>query len=99
MTNQGTSGYGFNNGCRKNQIFNFDWCLFSSKLWSRAPEANCNQKYLPLIINLCGFLGPITFWSSNSTVLNYVEVVLKITDNGAAMKKGYCIPNNPSFAG
>ena len=37
----------------------------------------------------CGVLGPIKFWSGN--VMNYVEVVLKITDNGAAVKKGYIV--------
>ena len=39
------------------------------------------------------FLGAIRFWSSNSTVVNYVELVLKMTDTGAAV-----IPNNPSLA-
>ena len=32
-------------------------------------------------------LGPIRFWPSKGTVINYMEVVLKITDNGAAVKK------------
>ena len=31
------------------------------------------------------FLGPIRFWSGYGTVINYVEVVLKITDNGASL--------------
>ena len=34
-------------------------------------------------------LGPIRFWSGNGTVINYMEVILKITDNGAAVKKKY----------
>ena len=37
----------------------------------------------------CGVLEPIRFWSGN--VMNYVEVVLKIRDNGAAVKKGYIV--------
>ena len=36
-------------------------------------------------------LGPIRFWSGNGTVINYVEVILKITDNGAAVKKVYIV--------
>ena len=35
----------------------------------------------------CGFLGPIRFWSVNGMVINYLEVVLKVTDNGAAVEK------------
>ena len=45
------------------------------------------------------FLGSTRFWSGNGTLINDVEVVLKITDNGAALKKGYNIPNNPYLAG
>ena len=37
----------------------------------------------------CGVLGLIRFWSGN--VMNNVEVVLKITDNGAAVKNGYIV--------
>ena len=34
------------------------------------------------------FLGPIRSWSGNGTVINHVEVVLKIyTDNGTAVNK------------
>ena len=37
------------------------------------------------------FFGLVRFWSGNDTVINYVEVVLKITNNGAAVKKGYIV--------
>ena len=40
------------------------------------------------------FLGPIRFSSGNGKVKNYVEAVLKITDdtdNGAALKKRYIV--------
>ena len=42
---------------------------------------------------LVNVLGPIRFWSSNSIVINYMELVLKMTDTGAAV-----IPNNLSLA-
>ena len=45
-----------------------------------------NEKDLQLIRNF-----HVVFWSRNDTVTNYVEVVLKITDNGAAVKKGYIV--------
>ena len=66
--------------------------FFSSKLLFRDSEARCNRNDLLLIRNFhVFFLGPIRFWSGNDTVINYVEVVLKITDNGAAgEKRTYC---------
>ena len=33
------------------------------------------------------FFGTDQFWSGNGTVIDYMEVVLKITDNGAAVEK------------
>ena len=35
--------------------------------------------------------GTDQIWSRNGTVINYVEVVMKITDNGAAVKKEYIV--------
>ena len=47
-----------------------------------ATEKTCrNRKFS------CGFLAPIRFLSGNGTVTNYAEVVLKVTDNRAAVKK------------
>ena len=55
----------------------------------RDSEARCKRKYLPLISKFsCVVLGPIRFWSGNGTVINYVEVVLKIyTDNATPVNK------------
>ena len=55
----------------------------------RDSEARCNRKDLPLISKFsCVFWEPIRVWSGYGTVINYVEVILKIyTDNGAAVIK------------
>ena len=49
----------------------------------RDSEARGNRKDMPLISKF-----PCVFWSGDLTVINYVEVVLKIyTDNAAAANK------------
>ena len=37
------------------------------------------------------FFGTDQFWSGNGMIKDYMEVVLKITDNGAAVIKAYIV--------
>ena len=61
--------------------------LFLLSSYDVDPDANWNGKDLPLIRNLHVVFGTDQILIRNGTVINYVEVVLKITDNGAAVKK------------